>query len=82
MARRSARRRSPAARERLGWRHPPFEIPAEILAAWRAAGRRGAEERLAWEQRLAGVDPAIRAEFDRRMRGDLPAALAPAMRDL
>ena len=69
-----------AARERLGWRHPPFEIPAELLAAWRAVGRRGAEERLAWEQRLAGVDPAIRAEFDRRMRGDLPAALAPAMR--
>ena len=26
------------AREKLGWTHPPFEIPADILAAWRVAG--------------------------------------------
>jgi transketolase len=69
-----------AARERLGWRHPPFEIPAELLAAWRAVGRRGAGERQAWEKRLAEADPAIKAEFQRRMRGDLPPGLAPAMR--
>jgi transketolase len=69
-----------AARERLGWRHPPFEIPTELLEAWRAVGRRSAGERQAWEQRLAAVDPAVRAEFQRRMRGDLPPALAPALR--
>jgi transketolase len=28
-----------AARE-LGWNYPPFEIPADILADWRAAGPR------------------------------------------
>jgi transketolase len=69
-----------AARERLGWRHPPFEIPTELLEAWRAVGRRSAGERQAWERRLASVDPAVRAEFQRRMRGDLPPALAPALR--
>src|SRR6185295_15040775 len=69
-----------AARERLGWHHPPIEIPADLIAAWRAVGRRGAGERQAWGQRLAGTDPALRAEFDRRTRGDLPPALAPAMR--
>ncbi|HEX3217595.1 MAG TPA: transketolase [Aestuariivirgaceae bacterium] len=69
-----------AARERLGWRHPPFEIPTELLEAWRAVGRRSAGERQAWERRLAAVDPAVRAEFQRRMRGDLPPALAPALR--
>ena len=26
------------AREKLGWAHPPFEVPAHILAAWRACG--------------------------------------------
>ena len=29
------------ARAALGWPHPPFEVPEEILAAWRAAGARG-----------------------------------------
>ena len=28
------------ARERLGWRHAPFEVPKPILASWRAAGAR------------------------------------------
>jgi len=41
-----------AAREQLGWPYPPFEVPENILAAWREAGRRGAAEREAWEQRL------------------------------
>ena len=30
-----------AARKELGWDYPPFEIPAEIVEAWREAGRRG-----------------------------------------
>src|SRR5271170_4416186 len=38
------------ARERLGWASPPFEVPADITAAWRAAGERSRTTRLAWEQ--------------------------------
>jgi len=59
------------ARERLGWPYPPFEIPAPILARWRAAGTRGAEASRAWRERLAQSPDA--PEFKRRNAGDLPA---------
>jgi transketolase len=60
------------ARAKLGWPYPPFEVPAEVLAAWRAAGKRGAARRADWEQRLAAMDAAERSEFERRMDGRLP----------
>src|SRR5579884_2398930 len=69
-----------AARQRLGWTAPAFEIPAAILEPWRAAGRRGAAARLIWQQRLAARPPHERAEFERRTRGELTAALAGAVR--
>jgi transketolase len=69
------------ARERLGWTSPPFEVPADIGAAWRAAGMRARTTRLTWEQRLASLAPDRRAEFERRIAGDLPDdALAAAVR--
>jgi transketolase len=61
-----------AARVTLGWTSPPFEVPADIRSAWRAAGARSEPERAAWEKRLAAIEPVRRAEFERRMRGDLP----------
>ncbi len=61
-----------AAREALGWTSPPFEIPAGILASWRAAGRRGAERRAAWTARLESRDGGEAAEFRRAMNGELP----------
>jgi transketolase len=71
------------ARERLGWTSPPFEIPADIMEAWRAAGQRGRATRAAWEKRIAGLAADKRAEFTRRTAGDLPdAALAAAVRGL
>ncbi|TKT75404.1 transketolase [Aquamicrobium sp. LC103] len=63
------------ARKALGWDYPPFEVPSEILDAWRLAGLRSAKERKEWEARLAGVDADTRSEFERRMRGDLPVGL-------
>jgi transketolase len=61
-----------AARVTLGWTSPPFEVPADIRSTWRAAGQRSKPERAAWEKRLAAIEPVRRAEFERRMRGDLP----------
>lgn len=61
-----------AARELLGWPHAPFEIPAEVLDAWRAAGRRSAVERAAWRARVAALPAAARAEFERVQAGQLP----------
>ncbi|MCL2715721.1 MAG: transketolase [Alphaproteobacteria bacterium] len=40
-----------AARKRLCWEHKPFVIPGAILDAWRAFGRRGQADRLAWAER-------------------------------
>ncbi|MGD9810701.1 MAG: transketolase [Sphingobium sp.] len=59
-----------AARAELGWDYAPFEIPADIKTAWEAFGKRGVEVRKEWEARLAAS--ADKAEFQRRMAGDLP----------
>jgi transketolase len=59
-----------AAREAMGWSAPPFEIPAEILADWRSLGEAGAAARVEWQGRLDSS--ADKADFMRRMAGDLP----------
>lgn len=63
-----------ATREALGWPHAPFEIPDDVLNAWRAAGSRGAAERKAWEGRLADAASGLRETFDAAIAGTLPAA--------
>ncbi len=57
-----------ATRAALNWPHPPFEVPADILEAWRATGTRGAGSHAAWAARLALSSHS--AEFERRMAGD------------
>ncbi len=69
-------------REALGWSEEPFEIPADIRDAWRIAGLRAAQANTDWEKRFAAADAETRAEFERRMRGDLPASLGEAIRKL
>jgi transketolase len=61
------------AREKLGWPHAPFEIPADILSAWRQAGSRGAGARSAWEERLASLAPAKQAAFEVAATGTVDA---------
>ncbi len=56
----------------LNWPYPPYEIPEDILHAWRAAGQRGEPTRKAWERRFAAMPPEKRAEFERRIRGEVP----------
>lgn len=51
-----------AARAELGWEHPAFVIPDDILAAWREAGRRGRSRHRDWQARLDS-DPDRRASF-------------------
>lgn len=64
------------AKAALGWNHGPFEIPSDIAKAWAKAGRRGRAERKAWQARLDALAPAVRAEFERRVAGALPANFA------
>jgi len=62
-----------AARELLGWPHGPFEVPADVQQAWRAAGQRSQGEHAAWQARVAALPATERAEFERVMKGELPA---------
>jgi len=69
------------ARERLGWPEPAFVIPADVLALWRNAGKAGKAAHQSWNDRFAAIPSARRAEFERRLRGELPTEqLAAAVR--
>jgi transketolase len=60
------------ARAKLGWSEPAFAIPADVRAMWRNAASAGKAARQAWNGRLEAAPAAQRAEFERRMRGELP----------
>ncbi|MEL6858239.1 MAG: transketolase [Pseudomonadota bacterium] len=61
-------------RENIGWPHAPFEVPADIEAAWLEAGQRAHAEHLAWKNRLD--NHADKAAFEAAMAGALPANLS------
>jgi transketolase len=63
-----------AARALIGWTHAPFEIPADVRAAWDARPAGKALE-ASWNERFAAyaaAHPGLAAEFTRRMAGTLP----------
>ena len=70
------------ARKNFNWTAPPFVMPDDILAAWRAAGTRGRPAREAWEARLAKADAPLRGEFERRWKKELPKGVSGALADL
>jgi len=70
-----------ATRAHLNWTSPPYEIPADIRAAWdmRDKGNRVEQE---WRTRFAAYKaefPALAAELERRMAGDLPSGYSELM---
>ena len=68
-------------REALAWDHVPFEIPDDILSAWRAAGARAKPAHADWNKRFGAIEAKQRAEFERRTKGGLSAqALDGAVR--
>jgi transketolase len=63
-----------ATRAAIGWTSPPFEIPADVYAAWDAKAK-GKDLQSAWSTTFAAYRqqfPADAAEFERRMKGELP----------
>ncbi|MEO7339136.1 MAG: transketolase [Caldimonas sp.] len=61
------------ARRDLGWDAGPFDVPSDVLGAWRSAGARHHGEREAWAARVAALPATERSEFERMLAGTLPA---------
>ena len=61
-------------REKLGWQHAPFEVPQDIYDAWDARDK-GRKAENNWNDTFAeykAAYPDLAAEFERRMKGELP----------
>jgi transketolase len=71
-----------AAKQAYGWPHGPFEIPADVKAAWEEIGRRGAPEFDAWAARLEAASPARQSEIARVFAREVPARLSARIRAL
>ena len=70
------------ARKNLDWAHGEFEIPEEILNAWRDAGKRGAKDYATWEKKFAALPQETQTDFSARMAGDLGEGWVKAMEEL
>ena len=71
------------AKKALGWDYGPFEIPDDVLSAWRAVGSKGAKAHADWQAKFEKLDKELRAEFQRRVIDrKRPAALDGAIRKL
>jgi len=66
-----------AAKQNLGWPlEPRFLIPGDVLEFYRDAVERGREQEIDWKMRLEAykhIHPALGAELQRRLSGQLPA---------
>ncbi len=71
-----------AARDAYGWPYGPFEVPSEIKSRWEEAGRRGASEREAWEERFDDLSQSKRAELNRIIAGEPHKRLSATIRAL
>src|SRR5215472_5090795 len=52
------------ARKTLGWTPAAFDVPDDILNAWRTAGARSKGAHAEWKKRLSALDAGKRAEFE------------------
>jgi transketolase len=72
-----------AAKKALGWEYGPFEIPEDVLQAWRNVGKQGASAHADWRRRFDAKPETLRSEFMRRVIDrKRPPGLADAIRKL
>ncbi|KAJ03243.1 transketolase [Sulfitobacter mediterraneus] len=69
-----------AAKEAYGWTTGPFEVPAHVKSAWEEIGKRGAEDRAAWEARFETLPRAKRENFTRALAFDAPKKLSATVK--
>src|SRR4029078_13001468 len=71
------------AKKALGWNYGPFEIPDDVLQAWRNVGKQGASAHADWRSRFDGKPETQRNEFMRRVIDrKRPKGMADAIRSL
>lgn len=68
-----------AAKQALGITGGPFEVPAEVLKAWRGFGAAGSKAHAEWKERFAALSERKRGEFERRLKHAVPAKLDKAI---
>jgi transketolase len=71
------------AKKALDWNYGPFEVPDDVLQAWRNVGKQGASAHAGWRSRFDAKPDALRNEFMRRVIDrKRPEGLADAIRKL
>jgi transketolase len=71
------------AKKALDWNFGPFEIPDDVLQAWRNVGKQCASAHADWRSRFDAKPDALRNEFMRRVIDrKRPEGLADAIRKL
>jgi transketolase len=71
------------AKKALDWNFGPFEIPDDVLQAWRNVGKQRASAHADWRSRFDAKPDALRNEFMRRVIDrKRPEGLADAIRKL
>ena len=73
-----------ATRQALDWPYGPFEVPDAAREAWDARAE-GARRSADWRARFEAYrkdHPLLAAEFERRMRGELPVGFAQRAADM
>ncbi|QDW38220.1 transketolase [Bradyrhizobium sp. KBS0727] len=66
-------------RDALNWPHAPFEVPEAVRDAWREAGARGHDARLAWIERTRRPQSGERSAFHDALNRNLPCGYVDAM---
>ncbi|SLN11224.1 Transketolase 1 [Pseudoruegeria aquimaris] len=69
-------------RAAYGWEHGPFEIPADVKAAWEAIGAKGAAAHAEWQERFATLSQGRQAELTRIYAREVPKRLSAVVKAL
>jgi transketolase len=67
------------AREKLHWSYAPFEVPEDVLSAWRALGAKGAKANATWKAALAKAPAETKAAFETPAGKSRVGAIAEAI---
>src|SRR5262249_34993819 len=70
------------AREALHWPHPPFHVPEDLLARWRAVGSRGRLARHSWMAFVEALEDRERDSLVDALKSELGSDLGFALREI